>query len=344
MKFSLTRLQFFLTLFIIQTGSVFISFQTPLIKAAGRDAWIIFLIAGVIHYGQLLFFEKYHMFFEFGPILQWIYKSYWLLITVVYIAYLEYALSIWGFPATPSIVIITLIVLISYYAIIGGPHIVLSLGVLLIPLIPLVIFFLLFTSPDFVWTNLFPMGNINVSELKNGMLQSNIAFVGVEIFFVYRSAILKTEIIKGFHILIYNSILTAFYLITILSTLLFFALKEIELIPEPVAYILKSQEVTFLERIDLFFIFIWMMWSIVGIVYLVFTIWIVHEKKTRKKPKQQKIILHVLLIVLPLFLVSKIEIMKFQNILIYCHILFSMIIPVVVVFMNKWRSSRAEKV
>jgi hypothetical protein len=80
---------------------------------------------------------------------------------VVYIAYLEFTLSIWAFPATPSIVIITLIVLISYYAIIGGPHIVLSLGVLLIPLIPLVIFFLLFTSPDFVWTNLFPMGNIN---------------------------------------------------------------------------------------------------------------------------------------------------------------------------------------
>ena len=40
------------------------------------------------------------------------------------------------------------------------------------------------------------------------------------------------------------------------------------MIPEPLLYILKSQEVTFVERLDLFFLYIWMIWSIITVAII----------------------------------------------------------------------------
>ena len=37
---------------------------------------------------------------------------------------------------------------------------------------------------------------------------------------------------------------------------MFFALEEVQLIPEPIMYILKSQEVNFVKRLDIFFIYL----------------------------------------------------------------------------------------
>jgi len=63
MNVSLTKAQFFLLLFIFQTGVVYIAFQTPLIINSRNSSWLIFIVASVIHYGLLLFFERYHSYF-----------------------------------------------------------------------------------------------------------------------------------------------------------------------------------------------------------------------------------------------------------------------------------------
>ncbi|WP_342534682.1 hypothetical protein MHB40_11895 [Lysinibacillus sp. FSL K6-0057] len=42
MNFSLSKAQFFLLLFIIQTGVVYIAFQTPLIIYSQHSAWVVF--------------------------------------------------------------------------------------------------------------------------------------------------------------------------------------------------------------------------------------------------------------------------------------------------------------
>ena len=86
LNFKLSRLQFFLLLFITQTGSSFFSFPAPFINVVGRDAWLVFLVAGVLHYLLLLYYERNYMYFNFGPFVGWLYKGYWLFVAVVYLA------------------------------------------------------------------------------------------------------------------------------------------------------------------------------------------------------------------------------------------------------------------
>lgn len=50
---------------------------------------------------------------------------------------------------------------------------------------------------------------------------------------------------------------TIFYLLTLIISYTFFSTKEISFVPEPLLYMLKSFELPFIARIDLFFISMW---------------------------------------------------------------------------------------
>ena len=343
MKFFISKNQFFLGLFIVQTGSVFISFQTPLIEAASQDAWIVFIACCVLQFVQLFLYERYHSYFKLNRFLQWMYSAYWLLLVVTFLAYIQKSLSVWAFPLTPPTIIIGAVVLISFYANISRPESVVNLGVLLLPLFPVIFIFLSLATPDLVWTNLFPMGNITLKEWGIGLKEAKFAFIGTELYLFYRAFLLKSEKIKVKSILKFVSTISAFYFITIVYILMFFSLEELKIIPEPLVYILKSQEVTFIERLDLFFIFIWMAWSIITVVYLIFTISMFMKKTPTKTLTIKKIILHVLLFVLPLIIISQESFSISRDLLIYGHFLFSMIIPFFVIVINKWRDKNAEK-
>ena len=344
MKFSISKNQLFLSFFIIQTGSVFISFQEPIINEAGRDAWIIFAVICVIQLFLLFLYDKFYSHFKLPNFLQWMYSAYWILLIVSFLAYIQKSLSVWAFPMTPAYVIIGVIVTLSFYANMSRPESVINLGVLLIPLIPIIFIFLTLAVPELVWTNLFPMGNISTDEWLGGAKQSLHAFIGAEIYLFYRGFVVKSDNIKFRYILMYQVVLSSFYLITILFSLLFFSINELKIIPEPLLYLLKSQEVTFIERLDLFFIFIWMSWSIITVIYLVFTVTLFMEKKTPKKLNSKKIILHLLLFILPLIIIAKDYHKVVQDMLIYGHLLFALIIPFFVIVYNKWRSIHVEKI
>jgi len=343
MKFFLSKNQFFLGLFIVQTGSVFIMFQTPLIETAGRDAWIVFIACCALQFIHLYLYERYHMYFKINQFLQWMYSAYWLLLVVTFLAYIQKSLSVWAFPLTPPSVIIGVIVLVTFYANISRPEAVMNLGVLLLPLFPLVFIFLSLATPDLVWTNLFPMGNITLNEWGTGLKEAKFAFIGTELYLFYRAFLLKSEKINVKSLLKFILTISAFYLITVVYILTFFSLEELKIIPEPLVYILKSQEVTFIERLDLFFIFIWMAWSIITVVYLIFTISMFMKKKTAKSMTIKKVILHVMLFALPLIIIEQESIRISRDILIYGHFLFSIIIPFFVIMINKWRGKNEEK-
>lgn len=343
MKFNISKNQFFLALFIIQTGTSFFSMQDPLINEAGRDSWIIFIVICVLQLFQLFLYERFHSHFKVTKFLQWMYSAYWLLLIVSFLAYIQKSLAVWAFPLTPAYVIIGTIVALSFYANMSRPESVINLGVLLIPLLPLIIIFLSLAAPELVWTNLFPMGNITIDEWFGGTKQSLHAFIGAEIYLFYRGFVMKSDNIKYRYISIYQFVLSAFYLITIIFCLLFFAIDELKIIPEPIVYLLKSQEVTFVERLDLFFIFIWMSWCIITVIYLVFTVTLLMEKKTPKKLSSKKIILHILLFILPLIIISKDYHKIARDLLIYGHLLFALIIPFFVIVYNKWRSNHVKK-
>ena len=335
MTINLSRFQFFLVLLITQTGSAFFSFPSPFINAVGRDAWLVFLVAGALHYMLLLFYEKYYKQFAVGPIVGWLYKGYWLFVAVSYLAYIDYTLAVWGFPKTPQVIVLAALVGVSLYANLSKPETVINLSVILIPLIFLFFVFMLFTWKSLVWTNIFPVGEATGKDWIKGLLKAQIAFLGIELYLFFRRHVDIKEKIKGFPLFVYQMMWFSFFFFSVILTILFFTLAGLQEIPEPLLYILKSQEVTFVERLDLFFLYIWMIWSLISVVIISFSALYVHRLHHKGNKKRDVIIWHTLLVLLPLFFVSKHYVEILTDLIIYVHLLFAIIIPIIVIAMNR---------
>jgi len=335
LNINFSRIQFFLLLFVAQTGTVVLTYQSLLINVAGRDAWLVFLVAGMLHYVMLLLYERFNMRFNVGPLVGWLYKGYWLLVTVAFIVNIDYVLAVWGFPETPQVIVIVIIVGISLYANLSRPETVINLSVILIPLIIIFIAFLTFAWKDLVWTNIFPLGEAGGKEWFNGLLKAQLAFVGIELYLFFRRHVDIKERIKGFPLFVFQMTWLLFFFFTVILTLLFFTLSGLKMIPEPLLYILKSQEVTFVERLDLFFLYIWMIWSIITVAIFSFSAMYVHRLHAKENKKRDIIIWHVLLVVLPLSFVQKQYVVKIDDVLIYAHLLFAIIIPAIVIITNR---------
>lgn len=340
MNFSLSKAQFFLLLFIIQTGVVYIAFQTPLIIYSQHSAWYVFFLASIFHYGLLLFFERYYQFFFLNGFFRWVYLIYWLLITAVLIAYLGYVLASWVLPRTPEWIVVMMIVGLSLYANLVRPETIINIGVMLIPIIFLFVIFLMLAIPDLTWSNLFPVEWNNTRQIMAGMIHSMYAFFGIEMYLLYRPFLKQDLQVKGKPLLIYQLVIFIFYFISVVFTQMFFALEEVQLIPEPIMYILKSQEVNFVKRLDIFFIYIWLSWSIVTVMIYGLSFRVLYLSKKRKHPKRIIVFFHLLLAILPLFVMQFQRIEFIKNSIHYVLIVFTILLPMMIICWNKWRGKR----
>ena len=194
---------------------------------------------------------------------------------------------------------------------------------------------MLFTWKDLVWTNIFPVGEATGKDWIKGLLKAQIAFVGIELYLFFRRHVDIKEKIKGFPLFVYQMMWFSFFFFSVILTILFFTLAGLQEIPEPLLYILKSQEVTFVERLDLFFLYIWMIWSLISVVIISFSALYVHRQHHKGNKKRDAIIWHALLVLLPLFFVSKHYVEKLTDSIIYVHLVFAIIIPIIVIAMNR---------
>ena len=103
-----------------------------------------------------------------------------------------------------------------------------------------------------------------------GLLKAQVAFIGIELYLFFRKHVDIKEKIKGFPLFVYQTVWFSFFFFSVLITILYFTLTGLKLIPEPLLYILKSQEVTFVERLDLFFLYIWMIWTVITVTLVSF--------------------------------------------------------------------------
>ena len=333
--FTLSRIQFFILLFVIQTGTVFISFQSRLIIESGPNSWVIFIIAGMLHYVQLLLFEKFYQRFNPGPYVSHLFIAYWFFINISFLAFINYTLSVWIFPNTPQFVTMAILVGVSLYANTRRPEALINLPVFIISLIPLFFIFLFIALPQLVWTWFFPIDFTDYKSLLKGLFVSQVTFTGVEMFLFLRKYVKENEPIKGKPLFIYQSIWFLFFFTTLIFVLLFFPVGLLKMMPEPLLQLLKSQKVTFVERLDLFFLFIWVIWS--TITSTIYTFMCIHVRKIHYKNLSNRsiVIFHLLLTIAAVFLATKERIEIVRQATIYAHIVFSILIPFIVILMDR---------
>ena len=104
-----------------------------------------------------------------------------------------------------------------------------------------------------------------------------------------------------------------------------------------ILYILHSQEVTFVKRLDLFFIYIWLSWSLVAIVNYVLMMRLVYFEKKRKSPKLKLFILFTSLGIISIFLIRFSVLEFFKHYVVYLNIVFTFILPISIIIVNKIR-------
>ena len=151
----------------------------------------------------------------------------------------------------------------------------------------------------------------------------------------YRRHVDVKQKIKGFPLFVYQMVWFLFFFFSVIVTILYFTLTGLQHVPEPLLFILKSQEVTFVERLDLFFLYIWMIWSIVTVAIFSFSAMYVHRLHAKEHHKRDTIIWHILLVLLPLFFVSKQYVDTLNDLVIYVYLLFAIIIPALVIITNR---------
>lgn len=283
----------------------------------------------------LLFYEKNYKHFKLGQSVGWLYKGYWLFVTIVYLAYIDYTLAVWGFPETPQIIVVVVLVSVSLYANLSRAETVINLSVILIPLIFLFIIFLQFAWKDLVWTYLFPFGESTGAEWAKGFLKAQIALMGSELYIFFRKHVDNKQKIKGRPLFFYQMVWFMFFFFSVIIVMLYYSRPGLERLPEPLLFLLKAQEVTFVERLDLFFLYIWTIWTIITVTIFSFAALYVHRLHFNEHHKRDTIIWHIFLVLLPLLFLSKHFVEKLNDLIIYVYILFGQFIPLIVILINR---------
>lgn len=336
MTLTISKVQLFLLLFIVQTGFVYVSFQSFLIETAKRNTPFVFLFVACLFLVQLLIYEAAHRYFVFGKFVRLLYIIYWFCFSAIFVGYISYVLATWIFPHTPKWIVIIGLLISCLYASLSRVETAINLGVFVIPLIFIFVLFLLLAVPELQLTNLLPVGHGTLSSYLKGGLYATYGFTGAELYAVLRR-FEPSKRISNKIILIYVTTLTFFHLFGILFVLMYFSLDEFAIIPEAILYLLNAQEVTFVKRLDIFFIYIWLIWCTCSLIYYAVAVRIFLACKKRKTEKIVVFFYYVAMGCISLFLV-KFSILDFlKHTLIYAYILFSVVIPLCIIVVNKVR-------
>ena len=337
MKIQLTKVQLFLLLFIMQTGFVYTSFQNLVIEHSKRDATVQFIVIAIVFFLLLLFFERMHKYFVLNRFTKTLYLIYWAIYLIIFVNYISYILTTWVFINTPSIVLIAIFLFVCFYASISRPETSINIGAILLPMLVFFIIFMLLAIPNLHVSNLLPLFHDRNPTWMLGFVYATYAFGGAETYVILRKYLLKSEKMNNKVLAIYWGIITSFYLFSIAFTLMYFAIEEIELVPEPILYILHSQEITFVKRLDLFFIYIWLSWSLIAIVNYVLVMRLIYFDKKRKAPRLKKFIFFAFIGATSIFLTRYSVIEFFKHYAVYASLVFTFILPIIIILVNKMR-------
>lgn len=334
-NWTVTRIQLFMLVFVLLSGATFINLQFRVINASQQHAWIVFLGVCLIHFFILWGYVRFGHYFVPSKFMLFLYRMYWGYLILVFLCKLVFVTQLWVFQETPMFVIIVLSLAVIIYALLGHPSVLLNLSVLLIPFFILLIISMFLSWKELTWLNLLPLSGLSTQATLKGAFQSLSAFNGMESLLFLQSRLAKGQQIRKKDLVLFMSIYASFLVMTIVLTLAFFSLKEIEVVPFALMYLLKSQEVTFIERIDMFFIYFWVSWSIVSIAILGFLIFRSGQYKELKIAKVFIVFLPIG--ILSMFLSSRFQIIQLHDYMLAMSLVFSFILPTVICMKGWWK-------
>lgn len=268
-----------LMFFVIQTqigvGIFFLPSEAHAV--ANGDAWISVLLAGL--YVQLFILiiwslsKRFPSFtlYDYLPIL--LGKIFGKVIHITYILFFiiegsfilaryGYIIENWILLRTPKWVIIVLMALLCWYLAQENLRIIARFFVLVSILIVLMIVIASLSYTVHVnFLYILPIGDAGWWNIFKGSHQSLHSIIGYELLLICYPFTQGRSIEKLKAVSIATAFSSIFYVYMVFTSLVVFSPEEMELLPQPVLYMVKALSFTLFERPDLYFISIW---SVIG--------------------------------------------------------------------------------
>lgn len=281
-----------LTFFILQTqiGVGILGLPFNVYLKSKQDAWISVLLAGLLVQGVILilwllgrrFPSK--SFFEYskivlgkmtGAILNCGYILYGLLVTALVLMYSTKIIKMWVLILTPKWIIMFLLIATAIFLakedVIGISNIYVVVSSLIVFLLVISVIVLVTYPVDFRY--LFPMAQKGVINWMKGANEAYFSMLGFELLLIlyphFKQIGAKSILISATAANVSVTLIYAFLTIVSIVT---FSPTEIEIVPQPVLYFVKSLYLKIIERIDLVFVSLWIVNVITSLTsYLFFS-------------------------------------------------------------------------
>ncbi|HDR6310720.1 TPA: GerAB/ArcD/ProY family transporter [Bacillus cereus] len=277
-KISLVQFTFFVIQCQIGVGILSLPYRIhPIAKGGG---WISTIIAGIAiqiiillmwyllkNFPDKNIFEIIHILFgnKLGKLVGFLYIFYFITIGMTVMSNAANIIKIWLLPATPWFAILILFTISCSFLAYNTFKVIVRFyvmaSILIIPMAFLIALGL--TRAEFSYT--FPLLEAGWWNIIKAAKETITAMYGFEIILIAYPYVKGNPIARLKAVSIANGFVTLFYVFTVWICFIVFSPKQIELIPEPVSYLLRSLHIGIIDRTDLIFIPIWMITVVASI-------------------------------------------------------------------------------
>jgi spore germination protein (amino acid permease) len=352
--------QFYFLLLQTQIGVGILTLPATVHQDAKGDGWISVLLSGaaILVITTMIWglCKRYptDTIFEFskkiagkipGSLINLLYICYFLSISVLIIQLSSSVLKKWVLALTPQWVLIALFVAVGIYLGRENLKIIARFYVIETVLVIILLILSIGTYTDVNYKYIFPIGQAGVKNIIMGSHDSLVSMLGFEMLLaVFPFVAAKEKQILKFASLsvITVTVLYAFFTFT---SYIVFSPAEMELVPEPILYMLKALHYELIERLDLVFISIWivpMTTSLVSYLYLSS----VGISKLLRRKNHKSTILYVAFIVLVISVLmpsSEDFVQKISHVISLSSYAFIAVIPLLLLLLSFIKSFGREE-
>lgn len=269
-----------------QVGYGVLALPHQVFSVAKADGWISTFISGIViqliilviwavgrRFPNLTVYEILPRVFGkvLGKTVHVAYIVYFILTGVSTIVNFGSIIGKWMFSNTPSWAVYVLMLGVCMYLAREGLRTIARFFVCVTSLIVIMIAIAAWAYTKANLLYILPIGQAGLLDIVKGAYQVTVAMIGFEFLLVIypyveggSKAVLKAASIG-------NGITTLLYVFMVFTSFVFFSPNEMELVPEPVLYMLRAFTFQLIERPDLYFLSIWMVMvstSLIGNLYL----------------------------------------------------------------------------
>ncbi|MCY8939320.1 GerAB/ArcD/ProY family transporter [Peribacillus frigoritolerans] len=270
---SISKTQLFFMIIQSQIGVGILSLPHDVSLISKNDGWISTLIAGLIvqaiilvlwglcrRFPSLTIYEiiPHVLGKRLGKAIILCYILYFVVTGSLVLSRFSQIIDIWILQRTPNWILFLLMLGVCVYLVKDNLRSMARFYVLVTPMLIILFGLITYSLKDANFLYLLPIGQSGISNMIKGSKEATFSMLGFEFMlflypFVKASNTRKLIAISSAHLFV-----TLFYTYLVFASLVFFETREdLYLTPQPLLYMIKAYSFQIIERIDLFFLSIW---------------------------------------------------------------------------------------